>query len=649
MSNVLYLTRKRCFRLLTDNLLGLPLDEIGKTRIQYSVDTTRKQSMGEEILEDANRMAYAIASGDYSHLLELELVRAEMAGADEKGLVKWTVLTPASTVQMRVSHEAGAQQWVDAVNGVSPATKHRQSMMRPEEVEASVMKAETNRILNEQICQDMGAFLKTDATLSLSAWAAQSEWAADTGGEKDSAGSPTRAQGGIWAQLWSSVGGACDEHTTESVHDDGEHAPVKSLELQLVAAGSNQNNLAKPAAVSGDLPGHIVTALSAVATVRAEAPGVAFQAAIHCLKAAMASDTEGKEEEGVGPSAKVLEAVLLYACSAEHLEMSSQSPELPQKVKDSLANKAVDVDKRLASLRPLVGGELMDLAWLELGEGRGCGAEELRRVGCPLTAAVAEAEAPGVPVQASLPVPVSAAEAATDAELLGATPPATVSGDLPGHIVTALSAVATVRAEAPGVAFQAAIHCLKAAMASDTEGKEEEGVGPSAKVLEAVLLYACSAEHLEMSSQSPELPQKVKDSLANKAVDVDKRLASLRPLVGGELMDLAWLELGEGRGCGAEELRRVGCPLTAAVAEAEAPTTVPSTVVSQEEKERSRLEREATRLAEEKAMLRAENEKLQIERARLLKLEQAATARQEAAVQASKTASAIRIQVRASA
>jgi hypothetical protein len=48
-------------------------------------------------------------------------------------------------------------------------------------------------------------------------------------------------------------------------------------------------------------------------------------------------------------------------------------------------------------------------------------------------------------------------------------------------------------------------------------------------------------------------------------------------------------------------------------------------------------------------MLRAENEKLQIERARLLKLEQAATARQEAAVQASKTASAIRIQVRASA
>ena len=65
-----------------------------------------------------------------------------------------------------------------------------------DEAEARAMMAETNRLVQEQIYDDMLQFKVERPRSSVAQWCRVSDWARDTGGPKDASGAPLRAMGG---------------------------------------------------------------------------------------------------------------------------------------------------------------------------------------------------------------------------------------------------------------------------------------------------------------------------------------------------------------------------------------------------------------------------------------------------------------------
>ena len=91
-------------RLLTENLLEITGAGAGTAGEQiamlYSVTPTPRQAVTEEIAYDTPRMRYAIETGDYDHLLEMEFVTGSAGEDDGKGLL-WSVDAPSSQVRFR--------------------------------------------------------------------------------------------------------------------------------------------------------------------------------------------------------------------------------------------------------------------------------------------------------------------------------------------------------------------------------------------------------------------------------------------------------------------------------------------------------------------------------------------------------------------
>jgi hypothetical protein len=194
-------------RMLTDNLLDHTPDT--PLTVCYAVGPSTKELIQEELEAETARLEYAVATGDWLHFLELELVRAEDVsfGAEQLLLVS----SPERDQTLKLPDAAALKKWVAAVTAATPHCAHRGGMLDELEVDGRRMKAETSRMLNGQILDDMKALLAKDPAASLSGWAKTSEWATDTGGAKDASGAPIRAQNGVWRLLWQRAGGAATE------------------------------------------------------------------------------------------------------------------------------------------------------------------------------------------------------------------------------------------------------------------------------------------------------------------------------------------------------------------------------------------------------------------------------------------------------
>lgn len=119
--------------------------------------------MSDEVAHDVARLEYAVATGDWRHFLELEIVHAEEAGDDGKGGAMMLLSTPVRELVLRLP-SAEISSWVNAVNSVLPQVCHRRKMMDDAEVEGARMKAETNTHLNMQIQADMANLIAKDGT-----------------------------------------------------------------------------------------------------------------------------------------------------------------------------------------------------------------------------------------------------------------------------------------------------------------------------------------------------------------------------------------------------------------------------------------------------------------------------------------------------
>lgn len=85
-------------RLLTANLLAHGDEPF---QVDYALTPTRRRDMSEEVTSDKNRMEYAVATGDWGHFLEIESIRADLAGEDGSGKVIWMVHAPQSDLMLR--------------------------------------------------------------------------------------------------------------------------------------------------------------------------------------------------------------------------------------------------------------------------------------------------------------------------------------------------------------------------------------------------------------------------------------------------------------------------------------------------------------------------------------------------------------------
>ena len=87
-------------RLLTENLLDRSEAE-RSVAMSYSVSSSRLADISDEMARDTDRLRYAVRTGDYEHLLELEVVSAAVAGEDGKGVL-FSIDTPARQLLLRV-------------------------------------------------------------------------------------------------------------------------------------------------------------------------------------------------------------------------------------------------------------------------------------------------------------------------------------------------------------------------------------------------------------------------------------------------------------------------------------------------------------------------------------------------------------------
>ena len=72
--------------------------------------------------------------------------------------------------------------------------------LKLDDYEARKMKEDINNQVESMIIEDMKNFKKDKKTFE--EWARDSVWSKDTGGPKDAEGTPIRALGGRWKELW---------------------------------------------------------------------------------------------------------------------------------------------------------------------------------------------------------------------------------------------------------------------------------------------------------------------------------------------------------------------------------------------------------------------------------------------------------------
>ena len=346
-------------RMLTENLLDQ--DQDGGSRfsssdpnsnsagkqisMRYAVVHTRTQTMAEEIAQDTARLGYAIATGDYEHLLEMEPVSASAGEDDGKGAL-WTVETSSSRLLLRVTDAKQRDEWIAAVESASPHNTHRQTMMAKDAVGAAISTASAHRATNLAIRQEMQAF-RQDPEATLDHWTASSSWAQDV-----------RARREDWPHIWESIdvadGGVdADDAANEELRIElqleseqsaspAERARARSTS-PTIDVDLEEFTIA-PVATGQFMPSDDMAA--AIARVEAvvaenEAKGASpFKCAVELLKSAIQSDKRQGKNEGK----KTPEAVLMYLKAAGYVAQVTN-----EKQREGLLKKLPTIDERIST------------------------------------------------------------------------------------------------------------------------------------------------------------------------------------------------------------------------------------------------------------------------------------------------------------
>eukprot|EP01046_Picozoa_sp_COSAG06_P024054 COSAG06_NODE_1940_length_8023_cov_11.932988_9_plen_1278_part_00 len=131
------------------------------------------------------------------------------------------------------------------VQGTPPRVDSEQAFGRSSSMdrEAAAMVARmetTNSEVASEITEDMLRLMLSNPKATLADWAVRSEWARDTGGVRDEDGSPLRAQGGAWQQLWSHATQRAAETRAATRQGDASAASgVDSAPAPAAAGGSS--------------------------------------------------------------------------------------------------------------------------------------------------------------------------------------------------------------------------------------------------------------------------------------------------------------------------------------------------------------------------------------------------------------------------
>ena len=327
-------------RLLTENLLGregitLRANETAGQEIamKYSVSPTRAEAASSEIARDTRRMAYAIATGDFEHILEIDPEIVIAGDEDDKGFL-WNVETSSYRRVLRVGSPSERTEWIDAVSTAALAQQSRSPVLDDDAIVEALTAAVTYRDTNSQLREEMRQF-RQDPGATWEQWVATSTWAQDAS-----------RHGHAWVQVWESLDaavdndeGLCDELTNvaeQSTSPGRSRSPTIDVDLD--------DFIAAPVAVGKFTPSPVMAAaIAAVQTLVKEclANGDShFKCAVHLLKAAIECD--GKQTKADG-NERPLEAVLLYiqaaVCFAEVTN---------QKQREAFAKKLPAVDQRVS-------------------------------------------------------------------------------------------------------------------------------------------------------------------------------------------------------------------------------------------------------------------------------------------------------------
>lgn len=331
-------------RLLTENLLSqegttLTANETAgqKITMKYSVSPTPAEAASSEIARDTRRMAYAIATGDFEHILEIDPEIAVAGDEDDKGFL-WNVETSSYRRVLRVGSPSERTEWIDAVTTAALAQQSRSPVLDEDAISEALAAAVTYRDTSSQLREEMRKFRQaSEATWEQ--WVATSTWAQDASRHAHP-----------WVQVWESLDAAID--TDEELHDEittvakqptspGDRARARSrsptIDVDL------DDFIAAPVAVGQFTPSpDMAAAIVAVQTLVKEclANGDSqFKCAVSLLKAAIKCD--GKQSKADGKE-RPLEAVLMYiqaaVCFAEVTN---------QKQRDAFAKKLPAVDERV--------------------------------------------------------------------------------------------------------------------------------------------------------------------------------------------------------------------------------------------------------------------------------------------------------------
>eukprot|EP01044_Picomonas_judraskeda_P013381 COSAG03_NODE_2017_length_3211_cov_1.522172_2_plen_358_part_00 len=171
-------------RLLTENLLSqegttLTANETAgqKITMKYSVSPTPAEAASSEIARDTRRMAYAIATGDFEHILEIDPEIAVAGDEDDKGFL-WNVETSSYRRVLRVGSPSERTEWIDAVTTAALAQQSRSPVLDEDAISEALAAAVTYRDTSSQLREEMRKFRQaSEATWEQ--WVATSTWAQD--------------------------------------------------------------------------------------------------------------------------------------------------------------------------------------------------------------------------------------------------------------------------------------------------------------------------------------------------------------------------------------------------------------------------------------------------------------------------------------
>ncbi len=331
-------------RLLTENLLGqegvtLRANETAGQQIamKYSVSPTRAEAASSEIARDTRRMAYAIATGDFEHLLEIDQEIAVAGDEDGKGFL-WNVETSSYQQLLRVGSQSERTEWIDAVTAASFEQQSRSPVLDVAAISEAVVAATAYRDTNSQVREEMRHFRQSsDATLEQ--WTATSRWAKD--------GSTRHA---FWAQLWASLDAATD--TDEELRDELANSAEETTSPADRARARSRSPtvdvdldefIAAPIAVGQFTPSaDMAAAIEDVQTVLQDCAAHSdsqFKCAVNLLKAAIKCD---KKQSNADAKNRPLSAVLMYLQAAVCFADVTN-----QKQRDAFAKKLPAIDDRI--------------------------------------------------------------------------------------------------------------------------------------------------------------------------------------------------------------------------------------------------------------------------------------------------------------